>query len=159
MHYLNEKTLEIRVSQDCDGKYGCDIVHPDTGELIFGWDPEFDTAAEAVAAAVVREETGLCGARLPEAAVSLFERPDSDDLRLRIGECVSDGDPDYEVLREAVSNMVSGDSVDLRGVVHLDDEGWAMFKAVVNDYRIFGETAGLRRLAEKCSCGHSPCCP
>lgn len=73
MRYLNEKTLEIRISQDALGKYGCDIVCPYTGKLIFGWDPEFDTIQEALTTAIIRQEVGLCSV-----STNPLPRPDLD---------------------------------------------------------------------------------
>ncbi|ATD64959.1 hypothetical protein ACFPVS_02690 [Neisseria weixii] len=148
MRYINEKTLEIRISQDALGKYGCDIVCPSTDELIFGWDPEFDTAEEAVAAAVIRKEVGLTG-------VPLFA-DESSAMRRRIEACIFDDRLACKFLREAVLNAVFGQDFDVRGAVHLDNEDWSMFQAIVNDYRVFGLTASLNDLACRIR-EHFPC--
>lgn len=119
MRYLNEKTLEIRMTQDALGKYGCDIVCPHTDELIFGWDPEFDTVQEALTAAVVRPEVGLCSE-----STKPLSRPDLDwdfveahypdyhrcDIICQSGDMAAcfefaDTDPDEVITADAVGRL------------------------------------------------------
>lgn len=60
MRYIKEKSLDIRITQSQDGKYGCDIVCSHSAELICGYEPEFDTVKEVLAIAVTSLEVGLC---------------------------------------------------------------------------------------------------
>ena len=140
MIYTDEKTFEIRISQDPEtGLFGCDLANTD-GELVLGFMPVSATKEAALFYALTDKAAGLCdtGADTGHSVFNGF-------ASMIFGDYSS-----AAFIRETILSLVFGyccSGVHLHCIAGLDKQYWHLFNLILAHYRTHGESEALRHVA------------